>query len=260
MQNVMICPNCGKPLTPANGGKQLVCASGHSFDRAKEGYVNLMVGSRSGESRGDSRASALARKEFLSRDYYGCLKRAIAAKMRGTVLDICCGEGYYDDYAGALYGFDLSKEMVRLASRRHPEPNYHFFVANLSSIPVADHSIDTAIHLFAPFHGEEFSRILKGNGDLYSVIPGADHLYEMKQVVYDTPYKNDEQAPEVPQLRLLERETVTDRVTISQEDLKTCFSMTPYYYRTSESDRAKLDRVDEMELTVSFVLLHYRFP
>ena len=82
----------------------------------------------------------------------------------------------------------------------------------------------------------------------------------MKQVVYDTPYKNDEQAPEVPQLRLLERETVTDRVTISQEDLKTCFSMTPYYYRTSERDRAKLDRVDEMELTVSFVLLHYRLP
>lgn len=258
MSTVLVCPNCGAPLSITGDGRSFHCSSGHSFDRAKEGYVNLTIGSRSGDSRGDSRASAKSRHEFLDKGYYGCLKASIAEKLQGTVLDICCGEGYYDDYAGELYGFDLSKEMVRLAARRHREGNYHYFVANLADIPVADGSVDTAIHLFAPFHEEEFSRVLRPGGTLYSVIPGAEHLIEMKRVVYDTPYKNDEKAPETRLLNLTGREAITETVRISGDDLKTCFSMTPYYYRTAEKDRRKLDAVDALDLTVSFVILKYK--
>lgn len=252
----LLCPNCGAELT--REGRQFVCTSGHSFDCAKEGYVNLLIGSKSGDNRGDSRSSARARHDFLNKGYYACLKDSIADRMQGTVLDICCGEGYYDDYAGEFYGFDISKEMVRLASKRHREPNYHYMVANLSHIPVRDNSIDTAIHLFAPFHGSEFSRVLKEDGVLYSVIPGRKHLWELKQVVYDTPYENDEQAPECKELYLVSRETVTDVVRIGREDLQTLFSMTPYYYRTSAEDRARLESVDFLDLTVSFVILEYR--
>lgn len=255
---VLLCPNCGKPLSFREDRKAFCCPDGHSFDRAKEGYVNLTVGSRSGDTRGDSRSSARSRHEFLDKGYYGFLKEYIAQKLRGTVLDICCGEGYYDDYAGELYGFDLSKEMVRLAARRHREDNYHYFVANLANIPVAEESIDTAIHLFAPFHDREFSRILKPDGTLYSVIPGAEHLYEMKQVVYDTPYYNDEKAPETERLKLVGQEKIGQRVWMSGDDLRTCFSMTPYYYRTTEKDRRKLDGVDALNLTVSFVVLQYQ--
>ncbi len=254
--SLLLCPNCGTELN--REGRQFVCASGHSFDCAKEGYVNLLIGSKSGENRGDSRASARARHDFLNKGYYACLKDAIAERMQGTVLDICCGEGYYDDYAGEFYGFDISKEMVRLASKRHREPNYHYMVANLARIPVRDNSIDTAIHLFAPFHGAEFSRVLKADGMLYSVIPGQKHLWELKQVVYDTPYENDEQAPECKELDLVSRKTVTDVVCIGREDLQTLFSMTPYYYRTSAEDRARLESVDFLDLTVSFVILEYQ--
>ncbi len=253
--SVLICPNCGASFREDAHGAR--CENGHCFDRAKEGYLNLTIGSRSGEGRGDSRASARARHEFLSKGYYSCLRDAVSSKLQGTVLDICCGEGYYDTYDGPFYGFDLSKEMVRLAARRHRAENYHYFVANLAHIPVADGSIDTAIHLFAPFHDAEFSRVLKPDGRLYSVIPGADHLIEMKEQVYETPYRNDEAAPETQRLRLLGRETVKQQVRIGREDLKELFSMTPYYYRTSVENRAKLDRVEQMDLTVHFVILQY---
>lgn len=254
--SILICPNCGTGLSPVEGQNTLRCEQGHCFDLAKEGYVNLMVGSRSGENRGDSKASARSRKEFLSKDYYRCLKEAIGQRITGTVLDICCGEGYYDEYDGELYGFDLSKEMVRLASKRWKQ--HHYFVANLFHIPVADHSIDTAVHLFAPFCGAEFARVLQDDGVLYSVIPGERHLFEMKELLYETPYVNDEEAPTCPELSLVSRTKVSDRVLLSQEDLKTCFSMTPYYYHTSEADRAKLDTVDSLTLTVEFVILEYR--
>lgn len=103
-----------------------------------------MLTSKSGDKKGDSRESAHARREFckgilfLLRDY-------VNSKLNGTVLDICCGEGYYDEYSGELYGFDISKEMVRLAATSRKEHNY--FVANLAHIPVCDNSIDTAMHL-----------------------------------------------------------------------------------------------------------------
>ncbi len=251
---MLICPICKEKLIKEN--QSLKCVNNHSFDFSKEGYVNLLISNKNGAKTGDSRDSAHARHSFLAKGYYHCLKQAVAERMNGTVLDICCGEGYYDTYHGELYGFDISKEMVRLASKNNKEGRY--FVANLASIPIESESIDTAIHLFAPFNEQEFSRILKKDGVLYSVIPGKDHLFEMKQIVYDTPYKNDEKAPETRILRLASRTRVRDVVSINHNDLKELFSMTPYFYRTSQENRSRLDAIDHLDLTVEFIILEYR--
>lgn len=251
---MLICPVCKEQLNKS--GNALKCPNNHSFDYAKEGYVNLLLGSKNGDKKGDSKDSARARNRFLSKNYYICLKNAVTERMRGTVLDICCGEGYYDDYSGTLYGFDISKEMVRLASKRNK--NHNYFVANLADIPIESSSIDTAVHLFAPFNDTEFARVLKPDGTLYCVIPGENHLFEMKQVIYDHPYKNDEKAPESECLKLVSRTKINDKVHINQENLKELFSMTPYFYHTSDMDKAKLNGISELDLTVEFIILEYK--
>ena len=101
---MLVCPICGESLNKSENA--LKCQNNHCFDFAKEGYVNLLVGSKSGDKTGDSKESARARHAFLQKGYYSCLKNTIAEKMNGTVLDICCGDGYYDNYDGELYGFD----------------------------------------------------------------------------------------------------------------------------------------------------------
>lgn len=252
--SVLICPVCGKKLNICE--KSLKCSNNHSFDFSKDGYVNLLLSSKSGDKMGDSRESAAARKSFLSKNYYKSLESAIAKRMNGTVLDICCGEGYYDEYDGELYGFDISKEMVRLAAKRNK--NNHYFVANLASIPIESNSVDTAIHLFAPFNEKEFYRILKPGGTLYSVIPGENHLIEMKNIVYDTPYKNDEKPPKTERFSLVSKTKVTDNFEICKEDLKALFSMTPYFYRTDKKNAARLDTVESISLTAEFVILEYK--
>ena len=80
----------------------------------------------------------------------------------------------------------------------------------------------------------------------------------MKELIYDTPYKNDEQPPKTENLKLISKTKISDRVKIPQEDLKTLFSMTPYFYRTSEKDKAKLNDVSELLLTVEFVIFEYK--
>lgn len=252
--SILICPVCNEKLNKT--GNSLKCINNHSFDFSKEGYVNLLLGSKNGDKTGDSKDSARARHILLAKEYYSCLKNYLKEKLQGTVLDICCGEGYYDDYEGELYGFDISKEMIRLASKS--KKDNHYFVANLSSIPVESETVDTALHLFAPFNEKEFSRVLKKDGTLYSVVGGENHLWEMKELIYDTPYKNDEQPPKTENLKLISKTKVSDRVKIPQEDLKTLFSMTPYFYRTSEKDKAKLNDISELLLTVEFVIFEYK--
>lgn len=250
---ILICPVCGNELS--RDGNRLCCKNGHSFDIAKEGYVNLLTGSKSGNKTGDSKESARARHEFLQKRYFSFLKDEISKKLNGTVLDICCGEGYYDDYSGELYGFDLSKEMARLAAKR--KNGGHYFVANLKAIPIKSESIDTAIHIFAPFNDGEFARVLKSSGRLYSVVPAPDHLFELKKLIYDTPYFNDENYPDGENLRLILKQKISRTVNIPREDLRTLFSMTPYFYRTSEKDKEKINSVDSLKTTLSFTILEY---
>lgn len=251
---IMICPVCGGELKA--GEKRLYCAKGHSFDLAKEGYVNLLTGSKSGDRTGDSKESARARHAFLEKGYFAFLKDEVSQWLRGTVLDICCGEGYYDDYGGELYGFDLSKEMMRLAAKR--KNGGHYFVANLKAIPVKSRSIDTAMHLFAPFNAKEFARVLKPGGRLYSVVPAPEHLFELKELLYEKPYQNDTRYPGGSELTLAGKQLISRTVNIPQNDLKTLFSMTPYFYRTSESDKAKINRVDALKTTLAFMILKYK--
>lgn len=250
---ILICPVCGNELS--RDENRLCCKNGHSFDIAKEGYVNLLTGSKSGNKTGDSKESARARHEFLQKGYFSFLKDEISKKLNGTVLDICCGEGYYDDYSGELYGFDLSKEMARLAAKR--KNGGHYFVANLKAIPVKSESIDTAIHIFAPFNDGEFARVLISGGRLYSVVPAPDHLFELKKLIYDTPYFNDENYPDGKNLRLILKQKTSRTVNIPREDLKTLFSMTPYFYRTSEKDKEKINSVDSLKTTLAFTILEY---
>lgn len=253
--SILICPKCKEELI--QNGNTLKCKNNHCFDHSKDGYVNLLLTNKSGDKKGDSKDSAHARHSFLAKGYYSVLKKEITNRLNGTVLDICCGEGYYDSsYNGELYGFDISKEMVRLASKSNKSANY--FVANLSNIPVKNSSIDTAMHLFAPFNDKEFARVLKNNGVLYSVIPGENHLIEMKELIYDTPYKNDEKPPKAEKLQLVSTTKVGEKVRINRDDLIELFSMTPYFYRTSEENKNRLNQIKELDLTVEFVILEYR--
>ena len=256
------CPVCNEQLN--NNGHSFVCVNRHTFDIAKEGYVNFLLTSKSGSRIGDNRAMALSRRDFLSKGYYLPLAQGIKAefdKIKNGIscaADICCGEGYYTEivsegFEGEFFGFDISKEMIRLAAKR--KTDVLFAVANMKKLPLRDSSVDFAMHLFAPFCESEFSRILSDDGVLLSVRPGRRHLFEIKQIVYDTPYENDEEIPEYERLILTQQKRICASVTVnSNEDLQSLFSMTPYYYRTSEKDREKLYGIERLDVTFDFLI------
>ena len=204
--SLFTCPLCASPLDRAE--RSYTCPNGHCFDVAKEGYVHLLPANKKhSKSPGDDKGMVTARNQFLSRGYYAPLRDALCAlalKYTGpqvSVLDSGCGEGYYTAgihaaLTGAgrevrLTGIDLSKPSVRLAAKRVPAGE--FAVASAYHLPVADRSVDLLLNCFSPLALEEFRRVLRPGGLFLYVVPAANHLWELKQVLYDTPYPNQEQ-------------------------------------------------------------------
>ncbi len=215
---MLLCPVCNSQLERIDNSYR--CPSSHSFDISKEGYVNLLVSSKAGDKTGDNKDMAKNRRKVLSAGYYELLAKGLVEKIKrhytnADLLDICCGEGYYSAFVAEklpemnVYGFDLSKEMVRLAAKR--KSRACFFVANMKKIPVADESFDVVMHLFAPFNSAEFARILKKDGMLISVVSGERHLLRLKEILYDRPYLNDEVPPDAPDFELTEKIKLSEK-------------------------------------------------
>ncbi len=256
------CPHCGKKLKRKwEGG--LYCLKNHQFDAAKEGYFHLLpVQNRKTKAPGDSKEMLAARRAFLNAGYYAifgealgnlCLQygTALAGAAQGKkkaraalptanlplqLLDAGCGEGWYDraiaDAFGAaerplcLAGFDIAKDAVRLAAKGLPSAQYA--VASSYAQPVQAAWADVLVNVFSPLAVEEFARVLRTDGIFIYAVPGARHLFGMKEILYDTPYENEAQQPSYEGFTLLERRSVTGEITVPGDMVANLFAMTPY--------------------------------
>lgn len=136
------CPVCGEPLAEATAGttSALRCPRRHSFDIARQGYVNLLAGRA--PHVGDSAEMVAARADFLAAGHYDLISAALsdaateAASRPPTsgfgayplVVDAGAGTGRYlgavlaalPDAVGLA--LDVSKPALRRAARAHPRP------------------------------------------------------------------------------------------------------------------------------------------
>ena len=261
------CPVCRATCEVSEDGKSLYCGGQrrHCFDFSRSGYLNL-AGPHGGE--GDLKASVRARSLFLESGYYERLAdtvcEVLASCSVNTVLDAGCGEGYYTNRMAlgrAALGVDLSSAGIDHAAKaaKREGLNACYAVASLFKLPVADASFDAITNLFAPCAEAEFVRVLRPGGVLIVVAAGEHHLLGLKKAIYDTPYTNRGRA-DLPQELALEREIrLTYEITVEgRERIDALFSMTPYYWRTSEADRQKLAQLDRLTTEVDFNVYVYR--
>lgn len=267
---LFICPVCGKPLETKDSS--LVCSGGHCYDIARAGYVNLLMSNQSGAKRhGDDALMVGARASFLARGHYAPLLEAVCETALGCVegcpviVDAGCGEGYYtaglsaylaeNGIAAGIAGIDISRDALRRAARR--DENLQLAVASVFHMPVASKSADLILSIFAPVAPEQFRRILKPEGSLLCVVPLERHLWGLKQAVYDKPRLNPPEPKPPEGFRLEAGRDVRYRLSLSGEEARELFAMTPYMYKTGERDQAKLAALDSLETEVEFGIRVY---
>ncbi len=255
----MICPVCSHPLLPH--GRSAVCANRHSFDYAASGYLNLLMGKSA--NRGDSAEMTAARTAFLNSGAYSRLREEICTIMTeyGTdvTVDVCCGEGYY---TGVLpgrekYGIDLSKPALKYAAKRDPSTQY--ILASAFRIPLEDDCADAVLTCFAPAAVGEIRRILKPGGVFIYVTGGKQHLWELKELLYDHVIANEDTQIETD-MELIGRRSLEYVFHSQQPALGALFAMTPYAYHTGEDGQERIRSTDALDITADFDIRIWRKP
>ncbi len=251
---ILICPVCGKKLIKKE--RSAVCENNHVFDYAKSGYLNLLISQKA--VHGDGKDMVKARTEFLSSGAYAFLRDQLAemTSQDEILADLGCGEGYYTRclQGKEKYGFDLSKDALKHAARSDRSTAYT--VASIFRLPLPDESCDTVLTCFAPAANEEIERILKPEGRFIYVTPGPDHLYEMKEILYENPYRNVTEDLKTG-LTLTDSRMIRQTFEASQSMLQNLFMMTPYAYRTAKEDRERLSQTESLTITAEFLIRVY---
>ena len=262
----LICPICGRTLDRMERGYR--CEKNHSFDMARQGYVNLLpVQQKRSLHPGDTREQVLGRRAFLESGCYAPISDTLnrtAAELgaAGPILDVGCGEGWYSARLAAalnaeLTGLDISKEAVRCAAARYKGPQW--LCATAAHLPVADHSAGIVTSLFALTMPEEFKRVLRPEGLFFQVLAAEDHLLGLKSIIYpELKFKEKDTVPEVPGFELVKSVPIRFTFTVEGEQVQNLLGMTPHVFRITKEGAARLAATEKLTDTASCVLNVYR--
>jgi 23S rRNA (guanine745-N1)-methyltransferase len=268
------CPACGGDVHPAAG--TLRCAQGHSYDIARQGYVNLLGGG-AGAGTADTAPMVAARGVFLAAGYFApvldALARAVEAALRedvpGCVVEVGAGTGYY--LAGVLdrlgertgVALDLSKYAARRAARAHARIGA--VVADTwSGMPLRSGVAAVVLDVFAPRNAAEFSRVLAPAGSLVVVTPTARHLQELVDVLgllSVDPAKESRTAESLSgAFDPVGAEIVEQEMSLSQAEVTELVSMGPSSRHLSAGDLAArvADLPEPVHVTLSVTVATYR--
>ncbi len=270
MQTLWLCPQCRDGLELAAG--VWTCRSGHAFDQAREGYVNLTGGRQKAGIKGDSPEMLAARSRFFEGGHYEPLRarliQLVAKLEHRRVAEIGCGQGYYiggisEHLSGSkslCLGTDIAKEGVRRAARAYPAARFAVADTNVL-VPLPDATVDVVLNIFAPRNSAEFGRVLRPAGRLVVVIPTARHLGELRALVPLLAVQADKrravEAGLEPLFRLVAAERLALTLRLNGAAIQDLVAMTPNAWFVPATHQARLAETAQMAVTAEFEVLQF---
>lgn len=275
MTPILQCPVCRKPMRLSAGGYQ--CPALHSFDAARQGYVNLLLAHKKhSKEPGDDQGMIQSRRRFLDLGYYdrvsGAINETVGTALSGlgggsacSLLDAGCGEGFYlqrlkaalahgnqADLVIDYHGVDVSKFAIRQATQR--DRSMAWFVASINDLPFLDSSLDLVLSVFSPVNIPEFARILEPSGRLVFASPGPRHLNGLREIIYPVTRQHEESTITEKAKELFSPPTV-QRINYqlelkSRQEIMDLLAMTPYYWNIDQPTKAKVAALDHLALDV----------
>lgn len=268
------CPICHSPVKVIDL-KSLVCIKNHTFDFAKQGYVNLLT--RPVTSQYDKQLFQARKRIITETDLYTPLHNQIAdvieeyARMTNEeiiVFDAGCGEGSHLQRILATcnrrqmtgIGIDLAKEAIRMAAREYE--NSIWFVADLANPPLINQSCHVVFNIFSPANYEEFKRILVSEGLLIKVVPRSDYFRELRDELSDhlgkQSYRNDKTVSLFKQhFHVVKWSSLRYTKKLKESDLIDVVKMSPLAWNVEEEviERVLLEkRLSEMTIDVDLLI------
>lgn len=268
------CPVCGSEMDVVELSS-LRCEKGHSFDFAKQGYVNMVthpIKTKYSKELFEARGRLMANDRFfdpLTEDIAEVIPQH--SKINGEhlyILDTGCGEGTHltdicnrvanngRDVVGA--GIDLAKEGVLVAARNYSEKIW--CVADLARTPFKDEQFDVILNILSPSNYGEFSRLLKPGGLLIKAVPQSGYLQELRKAFYSESekesYSNEETVARFNEkFHLTEKLTVHYTKELGKDSLEALVAMTPLGWGADERKVVSFLENTPRQVTVDLEIL-----
>lgn len=276
--SLFLCPLCKSLLTLDKktwhcNVQQNLAHTVHTFDVARQGYVNLLpVQQKKSKAPGDSEASILARQRFLAAGFYQPLQQALVDIVSDLIaenygdqpinwLDIGCGEGYYSQALANLtinnlIAADISKPALIELAKKSKSANQLWYqqqddsktavipmVASAAQLPIKAQSLFGISSIFSPILPQAFFEVLKNDGYLIIAKPDQGHLASVRQALFEDVREHDSDKflqDLAPYFDLVKRVAVETTLNLSQIELADLLTMTPYSYRAKLENREEL--------------------
>ena len=250
---VYSCPICSSPLS--KNGRVFRCRAGHTFDIAKEGYVNLLPANRKRSLEpGDNPEMVSARSRFLGAGHYKPLADELVnlIDQPRCLADLGCGEGYFTaafcEAASKVYGLDISKVAVRAACK---QSTAQFVVASTMRLPFLSKAFDAVTVIMAPT-SPDIPRVLKKGALLCRVSPGESHLVELRKLAYREVRPVKQPRMEIDGLTNVGCEQVQFDTLLKSDGLLNLIAMTPMQFRTSKDFQEQVSQLEQLCVTADF--------
>jgi 23S rRNA (guanine745-N1)-methyltransferase len=277
MPTALACPVCGAELTMR--ATDAVCGNGHAFDRARSGYLNLLLSNKKqSKEPGDSPDMMRSRRTFLKGGFYDPMAEAataavmesLAGRVDAQVADLGCGEGFFTARLHnalvavapglSCYGVDVSRPGIRMATTY--DRGITWIVASLHRSPFLPRSLDVALSMFAPIDTPDVRRIVRDAGALVTLTPGPDHLDALRAIIY-TSVKPHPPTPARMAGDTLFEPTASFRIRYpivvdTTVQIMNLLAMTPYYWHINRATRGRIEALSRLELTVDAYVSVFR--
>lgn len=274
-QWIFQCPLCETKMDVDEGGC-LICEKRHTFDFAKQGYVNLLT--RPTATKYDKDLFVSRRKIIAEEKFFQPLIEKLAKLISNQfperdnslfILDSGCGEGShlaeiihllgkngYSNLQGI--GIDIAKAGIIEAAKSYEE--LFWSVADLAQSPFQNETFDVILNILSPSNYKEFTRLLNGKGLLLKAVPGPKYLKELREGLFNEPDKQKYSNKDVIKLfeehfQLIAREKVHYTVELKRDALSNLLKMTPLTWGIEEERIQSLLDKKQMEITVELELL-----
>lgn len=260
--SIFKCPLCNTSMKVVDL-KSLICANNHTFDFAKQGYINLLTRPTTSHYKND--LFEARHKIIMESNLYTPMHEMIQNVIKEqtdasfypfTILDVGCGEGSHlqriiegSNIPATGIGLDISKDGILLASKRYE--NSIWIVGDLAKSPFGDQSFHIILNILSPSNYKEFKRLLVQEGLVIKVVPRPDYLKELREVLYDDMekkvYKNDDTVSLFKKhFPLLDVLPLRYTKNIDKKKLNHLVEMTPLAWT---SDQARIDAFINREST-----------
>jgi len=258
---------------------QLPCEKGHSFDIAKQGYVNLLtraVKTNYNKELFDSRRKLITESGFFAPLHQKLTELIIEVQgsSRLFILDAGTGEGshLYKIHHGLLdyipekissAGIDIAKEGILIAAKYYGDQNW--FVADLANIPFQNQTVNIILNILSPANYDEFTRVLEEGGLVIKVVPQKDYLIQLREFnddwpKYDTLYSNESTVELFYQhFQEVEKIHLQYDVSLDEENLDLLLHMTPLTWNWSDEKIKNFKASGIRSISVDFdILIGYK--